>query len=221
MGTAIGEHGMIGDTRTRGFVDGEAVLRRIGWEARSTLPRSVDAAGWPDGLSAIELDGARRVAQSYRAGTTILDTYFSGPEGALKLTDFMPVETPSVDTLAAGHDARTVLARVVRFLTGTRGSLCGTLTFARPVGGASMHRQGPAAWSIDQDPLVIHIEGAQGLTQDAQGLHMAFALKAGEQAHLAITCACTEPAFPGTSLSAARKALAQCDAYWRSGDHSA
>ncbi|MBT0671524.1 hypothetical protein HT136_24435 [Novosphingobium profundi] len=211
----LGEHGMIGDARHTARIDAQGTLTHMVWNDGAQARLHLDEALYPRGISSIAVSDARLVTQSYRAGTTILDTYFSSRSGAVKLTDFIPVASQDVTP-----DGRGDVCRVVRFLTCTRGTLGGALFLdldkesdIRPPEVDDL-----GVWRSRPGGVCVQVDGSSPIILEHDRLRMDFTLKAGEQAHLAISGqhAAQEPGFHG--LAAARKALAQCDAYWRNAD---
>ncbi|WP_226636594.1 trehalase-like domain-containing protein [Novosphingobium profundi] len=213
--TALGEHGMIGDTRSSALVDRTGTITRLTWHVPGAAAPLHAQDMRPGGISAIRLEDAQPLAQSYRAGTTILDTYFAGPTGALKLTDFMPVALPGPGNEDEAGGGIRDGARIVRFLTCTRGTMAGRLILNLDGQARAPEELAPNLWSVPLGEITLRLEGALDIAVSGSRLAMPFTLKAGEQAHLALSCDAGSQAEQVRSVSAARKALAQCDAFWR------
>ena len=99
MPLRIEDYAMIGDCETaalvgtNGSIDWFCVPRFDSPSCFAALLGNADHGRWllaPTG-------GARRVKRRYRDGTLILETEFETDEGAVRLTDFMPPRTESVD----------------------------------------------------------------------------------------------------------------------------
>jgi GH15 family glucan-1,4-alpha-glucosidase len=99
MPLRIEDYALIGDGETaalvaaNGSIDWFGVLRFDSPSCFAGLLGNADHGQWllaPTG-------GARRVTRRYRDGTLILETEFETDEGAVRLTDFMPLRTESVD----------------------------------------------------------------------------------------------------------------------------
>ncbi len=211
MHASIVEYGRIAAPHASAFIDPQGTLTRLFLKELTPATARLDEATWRRGICRIHVDTAPVVAQSYRQGTTILDTYFSASDGALKLTDFMPIATGD---LHGGAPA----ARIVRILTCTRGSVRGTCELgigALPAEPSSDERSAASRWLIPFAQASLSVDGGFPIRREDTQLTMPFALKAGEQAHLTLTLRTQPRASSPATLGDARKALAQCDAYWR------
>lgn len=157
MPLRIEDYAMIGDCETaalvgaNGSIDWFCVPRFDSPSCFAALLGNADHGRWllaPTG-------GARRVTRQYRDGTLILETEFDTDQGSVRLIDFMPLRTESVDIVRIVEGIRGQVEMsmdlVIRFDYGS------VIPWVRQVSGGILAVAGPDALLL-RAPVPLHGE---------------------------------------------------------------
>jgi GH15 family glucan-1,4-alpha-glucosidase len=121
MALPIEEYALIGDTRTAALVGRDGSIDWLCLPRFDAAARFCALLGTPDhGRWLIEPRGeVRKVRRRYRPGTLVLETELETGDGAVRLTDFMPVQEGCSEVVRIVYGLRGRVARrtelVVRF----------------------------------------------------------------------------------------------------------
>jgi GH15 family glucan-1,4-alpha-glucosidase len=117
----IEDYALIGDCQTAALVGRNGSIDWLCWPrfdspaCFAALLGTADNGFW----KIAPCDGAARIRRSYRPGTLVLETEFETAEGAVTLTDFMPVQSGQSDLvrIVAGRRGRVAMETegVLRF----------------------------------------------------------------------------------------------------------
>ncbi|MFE1954238.1 glycoside hydrolase family 15 protein [Streptomyces sp. NPDC059524] len=211
MDLQIADHALLGDLETAALVGGDG---SVDWLC---LPRFDSPAacaallGTPDhGVWRLApADPHARAERAYRPDTLVLDTVWRTPDGAVRITDFMPPRA-----------TRPCLVRCVEGLTGTV-----------PVHGLlrlRFHQGRVVPWMLRQAPCTVALAGPDAVwvradgpvreTPDPDGATLGFdaALAPGQRCAVTLVWAPSHLTEPPPELAVpARTQLKETLAFWR------
>lgn len=186
MPLPIEDYALIGDRRTAalvgrdGSIDWWCVPRFDAPACFAALLGTPDHGRWLLAPAAGEAGTARR----YRGDTLILETEFETATGAIRITDFMPLDRPTPGIVRIVDGLRGTVD--VRFALNPRFGYGELAPWTRPIAdGYTMVAVG--------DALVLHAD--RPLELDGHDLRATFAVAAGERCTFALTYfpSCFEP----------------------------
>ena len=202
MSKPLEDYGMIGDGTTAALVSRDGSIDWLCWP-RFDSPACLCALLGDESHGFWRISPTASVVRSsrrYRPNTVILEHELETSDGAVKILDFMPI--------GAGSSA------VVRIVQGVRGrvALRSALNIRFEYGAVAGWATCCDGWvSVELGPHHLVLHASVPLVADAGVIKAEFSLKAGEQAHFALSYgACDQP----PPIADCDQALADTEAYW-------
>ena len=203
MAARIEDYALIGDCQTAALVDKEGSIDWLCWPAFSSEACFARLLGSDqNGYWRIApCDGEWQTTRKYREHTLIVETIFESDEGAVRLTDFMPVRGKNSD--------------VVRIVEGVRGTvkmqmkLCLRFDYGRSVPWVTRIEKGVRAvagpnLAVLRATVPTHGENLKTVAE--------FAISPGEQVSFVLTYGLSHLEDPAEI--AVEQALAETEAFW-------
>ena len=203
MAARIEDYALIGDCQTAALVDKEGSIDWLCWPAFSSEACFARLLGSDqNGYWRIApCDGEWQTTRKYREHTLIVETIFESDEGAVRLTDFMPVRGKNSD--------------VVRIVEGVRGTvkmqmkLCLRFDYGRSVPWVTRIEKGVRAvagpnLAVLRATVPTHGENLKTVAE--------FAISPGEQVSFVLTYGLSHLEDPAEI--AVEQALADTEAFW-------
>ena len=215
---AIGDYGLIGDTRTTALVSRTGSIDWLCWprhDSPASFLRLLDAD--KGGYCDIVVEDVRETSRRYVPGTNVLETTFVTATGRLTLTDFMPVNPPTaLADEGPDGDAESRLVRIVACLEGRvvgRLRLRPTFDYAREPLRVELHRQ--QAYFCGAGASQMSAAGSDPFVADGEAaVAVPFALRAEECCHVVLTYGDPSDLPPLDDLGAAKVRMEQTVRYW-------
>lgn len=203
MSKRIEDYGLIGDGETAALVAGDGSVDWLCWPRFDSDACFAALLGREEhGCWQLHPCGAAQVQRRYQADTLVLETDFHTEDGAVRVTDFMPI-----------RDGASVLVRLVIGLSGTV-RFRTTLNLRFDFGSLSpwVERQGKRALArVGPDLVVLHAPVPLGGSD--QVIEAEFEVSAGDERPFALMYgASAEPAPANIDVHAA---LTRTQTYWR------
>ncbi|MGH8732639.1 MAG: glycoside hydrolase family 15 protein, partial [Burkholderiales bacterium] len=201
----IEDYALIGDCHTAALVGRNGSIDWLCWPRFDSPACFAALVGTPEnGFWRISPQGKFRSQRTYRPDTLILDTEFETAEGAVTLTDFMPVRTAHSD--------------LVRIVTGRRGRVAmeseGVLRFdyGASVPWVTLSADRKALRAVAGPDLALLCSPVPLENKDRK-TYARFEVSAGETFAFVLTHA--ESHHEVSVKLDAQKALAQTEAFWK------
>lgn len=205
MSSPIEDHALIGDCETAALVDRTGAIVWLCWPRFDSDACFAALLGGPgNGHWRISpRDGAARVTRRYRDSTLILETRFETADGAVVLTDFMPL--------------RDDTSEVVRLVTGERGRVAMSMELVLRFGiGAVVpwvsHMEDGALRAIAGPDMVVL---RTPVRLDGRDLTTVAEFTVGEGETVPFVLAYGPSHGPAPAAIDPQKALAATEAFWR------
>ncbi len=219
MSVPLSDYAIIGDTHTTALVRRDGSIDWLCWprhDSPALFLRLLDEER--GGACTLELAGAPPSSRRYVPDTNVLETGFEGPDGAVTLTDFMPVHPPGT-TPEEGPDG-DAQSRVIRILHCTRGTVEGRFTvrptfdYARLSCTPTVQPDGSVLFDAG-DANRVRVTGAGIAAVAGETAVIPVRLREGERLHLVLTQGPDDAVEPVETLEDACARLEDTTSYWQ------
>jgi GH15 family glucan-1,4-alpha-glucosidase len=178
---AIGDHAIIGNGRTTALIARDGAIDWLCWPRPDSPPLFGAILDERAGLWRLRPAPPHRASWRYLPGTNVLETTFEAPDGAVRLTDLMPV---------GGGAEEQILRRV----EGLRGALELEQVFEPRL---DWGRETPRREQRGALGVFVPVGRGVVVLRSPVGTAARFVVRAGERRDFTLTWACEGPAWLG------------------------
>ena len=218
MSLPISDYAIIGDTHTTALISREGSIDWLCWprhDSPALFLRLLDDD--KGGACSIELDGETTVSRRYLPDTNVIETSFVQQGGRAVLTDFMPIDPPSV--LPKDGPDGDAESRLIRLLSCVEGAVTGrfvvrpTFDYARTA--CTPHADPDGSVLFEAGENRVRVTSSAPVTVVGETAFVAFRLGAGRSMHLVLTQGQDGEVPPVQEPDGALQRLEATTRYWR------